>query len=629
MQPQNNYNRLDMNNPQEHEYVDLGLPSGTLWATCNVGASKPEDYGDYFAWGETKKKDVYDWDTYKHAKGAIDKLTKYCDKSDYGYNGFADTLTELQPIDDPATANWGNGWYTPKKEQWYELMAHTDREWTTRNGVKGWLFTSRRNGKSLFLPAAGFRNDSSLYLAGSCGYYWLSSLDTDDPNIAWRFYFSSGDFSMYYGDRIYGQSVRAVRSAQLDMNCCPEHEHVDLGLPSGTLWATCNVGASKPEDHGDYYAWGETQPKDTYNWNTYQYCMGSDTTTMTKYCTNSSYGYNGFVDTLTELQPIDDPATANWGNGWYTPKKEQWDELYEHTNSEWTTRNGVEGWLFTSRRNGKRLFLPAAGYRKDSSLLDAGSYGSYWSSSLYTDNPYSAWILYFGSGYYIMSSSGYRYYGGSVRAVRFAQLDMNCCPEHEYVDLDLPSGTLWATCNVGASKPEDYGDYYAWGETKTKSVYDWNTYKHAKGAIDKLTKYWNESDDGYNGFADTLTELQPIDDPATANWGNGWYTPKKEQWYELMALTNREWTTRNGVKGCLFTSRRNGKSFFLPAAGSRYDGSLRNVGYIGYYWSSSLGADFPGDAWYFYFGSGNYGVGDNFLRYYGFTVRPVRSSRQN
>ena len=195
-----------------HEYVDLGLPSGTLWATCNVGANKPEDYGDYFAWGETKKKDVYD-DIYKHAKGAIGKLTKYCDESDDGYNGFADTLTELQSIDDPATANWGNGWYTPKKEQWDELRANTSSEWTTRNGVEGRLFTSKKNGQSLFLPAAGYRWCGELYYAGGNGDYWTSSLLTGGPYHAWGFYFGSGYTSMSSNGRYYGQSVRAVRSS--------------------------------------------------------------------------------------------------------------------------------------------------------------------------------------------------------------------------------------------------------------------------------------------------------------------------------------------------------------------------------------------------------------------------------
>ena len=203
--------RINMNNCQEHEFVDLGLPSGTLWATCNVGASKPEDYGDYFAWGETKTKDVYDWDTDKHAKGSIDILTKYCTDSCCGLNGFVDGMTVLESIDDAATANWGNDWRTPRKEQWDELMAHTNREWTTMNGVEGWLFTSRRNGKRLFLPAAGYRWDGELNNAGSYGCYWSSSLYTSDPSYAWSFAFNAGNTGMSCDGRYDGQSVRAVR----------------------------------------------------------------------------------------------------------------------------------------------------------------------------------------------------------------------------------------------------------------------------------------------------------------------------------------------------------------------------------------------------------------------------------
>ena len=105
-----------------HEWVDLGLPSGTLWATTNVGASKPEEYGDYFAWGETKPKSVYDWDTYKWCKGDdYHQLTKYCNLSNYGDNGFVDNKTELDPGDDAAYVNWGSKWRMPSLEQMQEL----------------------------------------------------------------------------------------------------------------------------------------------------------------------------------------------------------------------------------------------------------------------------------------------------------------------------------------------------------------------------------------------------------------------------------------------------------------------------------------------------------------------------
>ncbi len=196
-------------------YVNLGLPSGLLWATCNVGADNPEDYGDYFAWGETQPKDVYDWDTYQYSHNYSwdnPNLTKYCNDSYYGYNGFTDDLTTLLPEDDAATANWGSDWRMPTKEEFQELYNNTTVTWTQQNGVNGRLFTAN-NGNSIFLPAAGYRYNSSLNYAGSGGYYWSSSLSTDDPSSAWYFYFYWGNYFVSYGDRSCGQSVRPVRSA--------------------------------------------------------------------------------------------------------------------------------------------------------------------------------------------------------------------------------------------------------------------------------------------------------------------------------------------------------------------------------------------------------------------------------
>ena len=198
----------------------------------------------------------------------------------------------------------------------------------------------------------------------------------------------------------------------------PDHEWVDLGLPSGTLWATCNVGADKPEEYGDYFAWGETEPKDVYNWSTYKWCNGSYTT-MTKYCTNSSYGYNGFTDGKTELDPEDDAATVNWGENWRMPTNDQQTELRTKCIWTWTTQNGVNGRLVTGP-NGNTLFLPAAGGRSDSSLSGAGSWGDYWSRTLRSSYPFYAYYLNFdseGVGW----NSLYRYYGSAVRAVRVPQ----------------------------------------------------------------------------------------------------------------------------------------------------------------------------------------------------------------
>lgn len=194
-----------------HEYVDLGLPSGTLWATRNVGADTPEGFGKYFAWGETSPKTTYSWSTYKYCMGSEKTLTKYCNNPDYGYNGYTDNLTILLPVDDAATANWGSGWCMPTDDQWYELYENTTHNWTTLNGVNGWLLTAT-NGNTLFLPAAGYHLTNELYNAGSAGHYWLSSLPTifpiDGPavNFGSDFYFGGGI------RRFAGLTVRPVRS---------------------------------------------------------------------------------------------------------------------------------------------------------------------------------------------------------------------------------------------------------------------------------------------------------------------------------------------------------------------------------------------------------------------------------
>lgn len=185
------------------------------------------------------------------------------------------------------------------------------------------------------------------------------------------------------------------------------YDYVDLGLPSGTLWAICNVGASSPEEPGDYFVWGETKPKSTYDWSTY-FDTNDNGTTFQKY--NNEGG-------KTELDPSDDAATANWGEGWRMPSKEQQDELYEECSWTWTQKNGVNGYEVKSKTNGCSLFLPAAGYRRGGSLGSAGSYGDYWSRSLDSIISYSAYCLSFNSSG-IDWNFGYRCYGRSVRPVR-------------------------------------------------------------------------------------------------------------------------------------------------------------------------------------------------------------------
>ena len=186
------------------DYVDLGLPSGTLWATCNVGASSPEEYGDYFAWGETVTKDTYNWSTYFDTEDNGSTFKKY------NNNG---GLTELLPEHDAATANWGSVWQMPSLDQIEELINsdYTTTEWTTQGGVSGHKITSKSNGNSVFLPAAGYRYVTSLYDAGSYGVYWSRSLKTSYSSYAYRLYFYSFSVNWLNDDRYYGRSVRPVR----------------------------------------------------------------------------------------------------------------------------------------------------------------------------------------------------------------------------------------------------------------------------------------------------------------------------------------------------------------------------------------------------------------------------------
>ena len=196
--------------PADVQAVDLGLPSGIKWASCNVGAEKPEDYGNYYAWGEVLPKENYSWETYKYANGASNKLTKYCNEASSGDNGFIDNKTTLEPEDDAARVNWDGSWRMPTDAEWTELREQCTWTKTTQNGIIGYLVESKTNSNSIFLPAAGYRYDTLLYGVGNYGYYWSSWLGEDYPSHAWYLQFSSDGVSLYSPYRSRGLSVRPV-----------------------------------------------------------------------------------------------------------------------------------------------------------------------------------------------------------------------------------------------------------------------------------------------------------------------------------------------------------------------------------------------------------------------------------
>ncbi len=196
------------------------------------------------------------------------------------------------------------------------------------------------------------------------------------------------------------------------------HEFVDLGLPSGTLWATMNVGASSPEDYGGYYAWGETEEKSNYNWSNYKWCNGNEYSFLTKYCTDELYGT---VDNKTDLEPEDDVAHVLWGGSWRIPTAAESVELAEKCIWSWIYVNGVNGYKVTGP-NGNSIFLPAGGQRDKTKVNERGKYGYYWTSTVDLDfslnNAYYHWGPTDNADLaYHVSHIINRYYGLTVRPV--------------------------------------------------------------------------------------------------------------------------------------------------------------------------------------------------------------------
>lgn len=299
------------------EYVDLGLPSGNLWAKCNLGASSPEAYGDYYAWGEVEPKQEYTKSNHKwYKEGAPSQgFTKYNNE---------DGKLTLEDEDDAVIQKLGNGWRTPTLADFRELtnQKYTTIEKTTLNGVAGYQITSKKNKKSIFIPCAGFKNSEkpqTRFISDDeevavC----MTNLRRIDNMVynAWTFAFQNDRIGRYGKRRPDGISVRPVKGPGVPVpNDC-----VDLGLASGLLWAKCNLGTTEPTELGDYYAWGETSTKKKYYSDNYKHFKIDGGIKVLKY---------NEKDGKTVLDLNDDAARANIGAGYRIPTKEDWEELLE------------------------------------------------------------------------------------------------------------------------------------------------------------------------------------------------------------------------------------------------------------------------------------------------------------
>ena len=456
--------------PANVQAVDLGLPSGLKWASCNVGATAPEDYGNYYAWGETETKADYSWATYMYANGAYNKLTKYCTNASYGDNGFTDNKTTLDPEDDAAHVNWGGDWRMPTDAEWTELREQCTWTWTMQNGVYGYQVTSKINSNSIFLPAAGYRYDTRLYYAGNDGRYWSSSLFAGYQNNAWSISFNPKTGRDYYG-RNFGFPVRPVQDKQeeeVESAYVPKPftvaEGKQITFSGGNLQYTQSTQTWAFAEHqydmlGDANVNGSTLADkiDLFGWS------GSTATAKWGIGTSQSHSdYSGdFADWGTNTIGTDAPDT------WRTLTKDEWYYLrYSRANADdlvgvaridlnadgskyvnglvllpddWTCPAGVtfkSGFFDTNSvqayadyqtftladwqklEAAGAVFLPASGLRLGSNVRYMQYYGDYWSATP-DDSGYALEFNFNSDGAY--ASNYDRNYGLAVRLVKDKQ----------------------------------------------------------------------------------------------------------------------------------------------------------------------------------------------------------------
>ena len=361
-----------------HGYVDLGL--SVVWATCNIGAESPSDYGDYFAWGEAETKSTY-----------TESNSATYEKNDFLFL-------------DAAQAHWGSRWRMPTWADYKELVDRCTWQWTTLDSKSGYKVIGP-NGNSIFLPAAGERDGSALNYVDQRGVYWLGTYSSSNFKTARSTDFTNNKYLYTRRDNRYlGRCIRPVADEISEQELEKRftgtilgHDYVDLGL--SVAWATCNVGASSPEDYGNYYAWGEAVSK-----------------TKFKKSNSSTYKKSNYV--------FLDAAMINWGSQWRMPTDKECEELVNWCDWKWTTINGQKGYKITGP-NGRFIFLPASGVYYETSHNGSNQWSQYWSSSEYKNMSEYATTLSIdgrqfetkqkGTDYQVVFAS--RYNGSSVRPV--------------------------------------------------------------------------------------------------------------------------------------------------------------------------------------------------------------------
>ena len=583
--------------PAERAPVDLGLPSGTLWAAGNIGAELPWETGLYFAWGETTG----------YTSAQVTGGERVFDKDTYNAGSAASISADLTLEQDAARANLGGQWQMPSADYYQELIDNCIYTFQPNYGGSGKtcaVFKSMINGNELVIPCTGYYDSTSLS-SSAVVYCWSSSWNSS--NTAKELCcVVDGTSATSKSSRYYGLNVRAIipgtKTPGSDKGTENGYKYVDLGLPSGLKWATCNVGTKNPWDYGKYFAWGETKG----------YFNGEVTSGVRKF-DDATYQAGSAASISTNLSPNDgnDAARVNMGGSWRMPTEAEFQELKDNCTVTWMTSymgKGVAGNLYTSNINGNSVFFPATGYCDEwGSSIKSGSRGQYWLGSWYSESQ-AYYLLCDKTGTKVYKED--RYYGHSVRGVLPPP-----AAESTPVDLGLPSGLKWAAGNIGAKNPEDYGLYFAWGETT-----GYTAEQVTSGVREFSSSVYNAG-----SAASISTNLSPNDgnDAARANLGENWRMPTQAECNELIDNCTSTWTddyNGTGVAGRLFTSKVNGNSVFFPAAGYCDDSSVNYRGSYGDYWSASW--DSSSLAWYLSFLSGSANL-DVEIRCCGQSVRGV------
>ncbi len=535
---------------QSPDAIDLGL--SVKWASFNLGATKPEEYGNYYAWGETEPKNEYSWATYKWCMGSWDKLTKYCSSTTYGHK---DDKTVLDPEDDAAHVTFGDKWRMPTITEMNELACCTLKE-VSVNGVEG-LKIIGKNGNSIFLPAAGGYDGMTPPSMGVSGIYWASSKDANSVEVAHAFGFTMGMDTDYpycavayrssgwsirsvYGDTIPVQSVSLDKS-QLDLAVGQTYTLTATVKPSNATnksvtWTSNNTSVATVSSSGVVTAKAAGNATITVKTND-----GGKTAT----CSVNVSGATATV-AVTGVSLNTASLTMTEGN-------------IRTLTATVTPSDATNKTVTWSSSNTSVASVSSSG------VVTAKSAGSVVITVTTND--------------------------GGKRATCSVTVKASTSEDHAYVDMG--NGLKWATMNVGANSEREYGSYFGWGETVpyyTRVNYKW------QGSGYTLTKY--NTDSAY-GIVDNKTVLEAEDDAATVNWGSAWRTPTDDEWAWL--LENCTWNpgSWNGRDGFFVRSKIDGytnNKLFLPFAGFQQSDHYFNTGISGFYWSSSLYTDHPNKA---------------------------------